>query len=472
MPGCSDAGGEAATDRLIGLRRRGRASGRKVVLLDLTWTRGKDPRIPLGQASLVAALREAGVSVEPWAVAVNAVALDVEALADEVVARSAGSPDEVDLAIGAYVWGEEVLRRLLPAVRARGFAGRIILGGPQVSYAPAGLEALYPEATTFVRGHGEAALVALVREGGRPAIEGVHHAGDADRAQVTRVDLARLPSPWLTGVLAAPHRGFVRWETQRGCPFRCTFCQHREAGRPRKVRELALGEARIEAEIAHFCRAGVGEIAVLDPIFNLGERAVAVLERFAAGGFGGRLELQCRAELLDDDFLAAAARLDVCVELGLQTVVPAEWKVIERNNDLAKVERGLAGLRRRGIDHEVSLIFGLPGQTLESFIGTVGWCLAHEIPTIKAFPLMLLRGTQLERDRSQWALEDDGTAMARVTSSSSFGRASWQQMAAISEALRVTEGRHPSLATLLAMARELEADPDRWQPARIVGGAS
>ncbi|RDJ94133.1 hypothetical protein B4Q13_16875, partial [Lacticaseibacillus rhamnosus] len=64
--------------------------------------------------------------------------------------------------------------------------------------------------------------------------------------------------------------------------------------------------------------------------------------------------------------LDAAAALDTCLEFGLQTIHEREGEAVLRRNHIGRVDDVLAGVRRRHIDHEVSLIFGLPEQTLAS----------------------------------------------------------------------------------------------------------
>jgi hypothetical protein len=443
---------------------------RPLVLVDLPWTRDKDPRIPLGHASLLAALRaRTKAEVRPLVLPVNDPASRVGAAVGAILGAAGGvgagengEADVADVAIGVYVWNEALVQRLLPALRSAEFRGRIILGGPQISYAGAGVEHLYPDADVFVRGPGEDALVALALDRGRASIAGVHFRGEPDRAEQSVVNLQVLPSPWMEGII--PLNGgqrFIRWETQRGCQFQCTFCQHREAGRGRPVGRLPM--ERLLAEIDLFCRAEVEEIAVLDPVFNQGA-AEEILRAFAARGFGGRLSLQCRAELIDDGFLDAAAGLDVSLELGLQTVEPGEFRAVGRPNHLGKIDQVLAELRRRGIDHQVSLIFGLPLQTLRSFLRSVEWCLERQVPVVRAFPLLLLRGTPLERDRERWGLVTDGEPMEMVVESATFGRLEWEAMAQIACALRRTEGGHPGrLEDLLELARSMVVDRCRWQ---------
>lgn len=440
---------------------------RRIVLCDFYWTRDKDPRIPLGHASLLATLREAkSAEVRTVVRPVNLAPLIVADVVRDILLETTGKDAaDVDVAIGVYVWAEALVQNVLRGLRVGGFQGRIILGGPQISYATGGVDRLYPDADVFVRGYGEAALEALARLPGRPILAGVHYSGLPDRVQQATVDLEALPSPFLSGVVPLAGQRFVRWETQRGCPFKCSFCQHREAGS--RLKKACLAEDRVLAEVDQFCDAQVDEIAVLDPIFNMGAQSVAVLERFAERGFRGRLALQCRAEMVTAEFLAAASKVNVLLEFGLQTIHEAEGTAIRRKNNTAKVDATLAEVRRLGLAHEVSIIFGLPEQTLASFRETVQWCLDRRIPVIKAFPLLLLRGTELERDRAKWALHADDDDMAIVRSSSTFTEADWRAMQRLSDGLEATEGAHPARWQELsrALPRAISTTA-RWRPAK------
>ena len=149
-----------------------------------------------------------------------------------------------------------------------------------------------------------------------------------------------------------------------------------------------------------------------------------------------------------------------------ETIHAAEGTAIDRKNQIEKVDQALAEVRRRAIPHEVSLIFGLPEQTLDSFLASVRWCLERRVPVIKAFPLMLLRGTPLERARHRWSLRERGASMPVVVASNSFDEHDWAQMARISEALAETEGAHPAdVAELLRLATSCVPDLGRWQSA-------
>jgi radical SAM superfamily enzyme YgiQ (UPF0313 family) len=445
---------------------------RTVILIDFYWTRDKDPRVPLGHASILATLAELpDIDVRPHAIAVN-LRKDRPADIAKLIMEDVGDRPHhtVDIALGAYVWGEDLLRGAIRQLRRRGFEGRIILGGPQVSYAPDGLEALYPEADAFIRGYGEQALAQLVSSHERRPISGVHWAGTIDLRTQANVDLNSLPSPWLSGTIPLEGQRFIRWETQRGCQFRCAFCQHREAGS--RLSRRTLNSERVRAEIDLFCESNVEEIAVLDPIFNLGNDSVQILERFVRKEFKGRLSLQCRAETIKDEFIEAVSELDACLEFGLQTVHEDEWRAVRRRNNLPAVDNALQKVREHRIDHEVSLIFGLPMQSLASFEESVSWCLERNVPVIKAFPLMLLRGTELDQDRDRWGLVDTGGSMPMVIEADSFGRADWYRMAQLSEALKQTEGQHPeSIERLKQVAQTTTPEIARWMPETVKNSA-
>jgi radical SAM superfamily enzyme len=116
-------------------------------------------------------------------------------------------------------------------------------------------------------------------------------------------------------------------------------------------------------------------------------------------------------------------------------------KAIRRKNHIALVESVISQLRSRAIDFEVSLIYGLPEQTVSSFRTSVEWCLTRGVPTVRAFPLMLLRGTPMERDRARWRLVENDEPIPLVVESSTFSRSEWATMRRIAEGLTAAAER-------------------------------
>jgi len=431
---------------------------RRVILLALDWSRDKDTRAPLGFCSILSSLKAAKRAVVSIIEPVQSV--DIDAMCS-LICSHVHEDRDTDLAIGVYCWNDQVVRQLLRQVRIHGFKGRIILGGPQISFMESGFKAVYPDADVFICGDGEEALERVTQSFEIIAFPGVHY-GDMPGATVqARSDLFNLPSPWLHHDWHKVPLSNIRWETMRGCPYSCNFCQHRK----KKPGVSYFAHSRLLAEIDLFCERQINSISVLDPVFNVNsDWAINILNSFIERRFKGRISLQCRAELITDNFLEAARKLNVTLEFGLQTIHTAEADAINRTNDIRRVDEALFKARRLNIKHEVSVIFGLPNQTVQSFLQTVEWCLSRDVPVIKAFPLMLLKGTELAESACRWNMQESATAIPWVCSSDTFTEHDWHIMNAISSYLHETEGAHPKSLPIQLTGKKKQTNSDRWSP--------
>lgn len=418
---------------------------RHLKIISLDWTRPKDPPLSLGHASIVANLLAHSVDVKERSWSVNRPEFHI----DEVLEFIFSSYDaNTDVAFGAFVWNESHIQKILKSLKNHKFPGRVILGGPQISYVKSNVERYYPNADVFIRGYAEDALVKLMKSNELfPIIHGIHYANQPSLNTSAVADLNQLPSPFLTGLI--PKQKFLRWETQRGCPFRCSFCQHRESDPSQKRR--AFPSSRLQQEIEWLTSDHIVEdIAILDPTFNSGDQYLQVLEQFATHKYRGKLSLQCRIEMIKPEFLDLIQAINqtgrVVLEFGLQTIHKYEQQIIQRPNNLRKISTIVTDIHRRGIESEISLIFGLPGQSLQSFAESVAFCKDLNIQTIHAFPLMLLRGTPLydQKDTLQLVESTDvhfdhipriQKDIPHVISSPTFTYDDWLQMGEIAESL-------------------------------------
>ncbi|MNZ85188.1 coproporphyrinogen III oxidase [compost metagenome] len=149
-----------------------------------------------------------------------------------------------------------------------------------------------------------------------------------------------------------------------------------------------------------------------------------------------QLSLQCRFETCGPEFLDALEGLNVTLEFGLQTTVPDEYRAIDRPNHMEIVRNAIRELHERQIDFEVSLIYGLPNQTLDSFRASVDWCIKQQVPRLRAWPLMLLRGTPLYEKKEYYGFKESlDQRIPIVVASNSFSETEHACMARIALAL-------------------------------------
>ncbi|MCA8955455.1 MAG: cobalamin-dependent protein [Planctomycetes bacterium] len=363
--------------------------------------------------------------------------LHANALADEVIRERAEivhnyydpslrSPEEIAKAIAAeapdvvgftcYVWNApdnlricKVLKEMLPELV-------VILGGPEVSYHYNKLLNAHSYVDFIGVGEGEHTfrefLRALVlgRREDLLSIAGLAQRKDgkpflpAPRAYEKDLDL--LPSPYLTGVLdVCDVRGGVNYQTARGCPFVCTYCDY---GRNQPYFEFSMERVRAEFEL--FKQMGARILFNTDPTFNYSrKRAEGILQ------LGIDLDIkaihwfevfptlinQDLVELVKDSYLSF-------IGCGIQTCTPQTMRNIRRVWRPEKVAPILDALSyKRNIILSYEIIMGLPGDNVQSYKDTMSWTYARHPADIKSFNLAILPRTPLEKEVEKWGIEYD-----------------------------------------------------------------
>lgn len=369
---------------------------RKIALLSMDYIRPKDPSIPLGIASIMANLKKNNIQFEKLLYNVKD-NIEVGQIIDDIMKVKA-----TDIMIGAYVWNENYVQQIIKKISPY---KRIVIGGPQVSYVGINeLEKYYPEANVFIRGHAEQAVVEYAKKNDK--FYGIHTANNKDYNYQASVDIKKLPSP-LTSNIMNP-KDFVRWETQRGCSYACSFCQHRDASNSGVSK---LNQNRINEEIEWLKENKINDIAILDPTFNAdtlhSSHILSILPN-------AKVSLQVRPEKLNKTFLDAVtkSKADITLELGVQTLNPNELGLIDRikgaNNEkvIEKVKSKLLLAESYGVKTMISLMYGLPEQTVDSFSKTLDWCKTNTNANVVSYPLMLLRGTPLYYKKKELGLQE------------------------------------------------------------------
>ncbi|MCC5814660.1 MAG: radical SAM protein [Leptospira sp.] len=336
------------------------------------------------------------------------------------------------IAISAYIWNEYLIHKLLHYLRKeKGFAGEFILGGYQISYS-GNPQLDYPEADIFVSGYGEESLLRILTT------------DSPQKIWKEDVPFENLPSPYLSGAIPLEvGQKMIRWETKRGCPYKCSFCAHRDLANS-KVNKHNLD--RIYEELHLFHEMDVQKINILDPIFNVGKGYLEILKEMDRIGYRNLVSIQSRFELIGGDrgeeFLDLCENLNINLEFGLQTSDKLESSLINRKNDPTKIQHAMHELNTRNISYEISLMFGLPNQTVESFQRSIDFVIDNGCENITAYPLKLLRGTKLESQREEFQFREMTMGdfdIPFVVESNSFSEADWWQMKELADSLEPSQ---------------------------------
>ncbi|MDP2386570.1 MAG: radical SAM protein [Bacteroidota bacterium] len=335
------------------------------------------------------------------------------------------------IAISCFVWNEYLINPLMKYLRYAGYKNKIILGGSQITYAnKEQLRTEYPDCDIFISSYAEKSFLEVLK-----------NEDEKKFYYNSALDFTCVPSPYLTGTLPMEQgHKMIRWETKRGCPFKCSFCAHRNLENGR-VHYMQLEKAF--SELALFKQKEIKRINVLDPIFNMGNHYLEIMKeidrlKFTNTNFTYQSKIELLTKRDGSEFLNLIEKTNAHLELGLQTIIPEEYEVIERKNNTKTIEEQLEVLNKRNISFEVSLIYGLPNQTLDSFKRSIEFVQNKGCKKITAWPLMLLKGTPLFFERDKWNLKEEVIGdfdIPVVTSSATFNKDEWFEMEEVAKGL-------------------------------------
>jgi radical SAM superfamily enzyme YgiQ (UPF0313 family) len=207
----------------------------------------------------------------------------------------------------------------------------------------------------------------------------------------------------------------------RGCKFQCTFCSDAAASREGLWRTHPV--ERIAAEVAEVVSwpEAVG-IDAGSSTANINDAEFAnVCEAIRRGDPNGRLEYTFQmypalSRPAQREALAGVRVERLC--FGVQSFTPGTWKPIRRRTTLEHLDRSMAVFGGVGA-MQVSLLLGLPGETLDGFKQTFDDCLGRGW-NVCVNRLLVLPGTQLHRDHEQYALRFDEDLYYRVLASNTL----------------------------------------------------
>ena len=181
----------------------------------------------------------------------------------------------------------------------------------------------------------------------------------------------------------------------------CIFCGERGAGEHIDPTLSIAEQVRVSLERG----TGDGYIAYFQSFTNTYAPPNVLRERYDAALTDERivaLAIGTRPDCIDEEIAALIAeyksRLDVWVELGLQTSSDKTAKRINRGYNGDTFERAMEILTRYGIPAVVHLIIGLPGEGDKELADTVDFINRFPLLGVKIHSLYVSEGTRLAEE--------------------------------------------------------------------------
>lgn len=291
------------------------------------------------------------------------------------------------IGFSVYVWNYRLSVAIAQMIKLMEPQTLIVFGGPQVPDQAEAFLREHPFIDLCSHGEGEATFLQILEAWpnndwqGLPGVSFLDATGQFYHQPTPprRKDLSALPSPYLTDCFAPlmqayPHIQWVAsWETNRGCPFSCTFC---DWGSAIQSKVYAFPMPMLLAELQWFCDHRIEMIYCCDANFGVLARdeeiAQAVAELKLKTGFPVEFHQQSAKNVTERIYRIhqhlIRAGVITEVTLALQSMSPHTLHSIRRDNiSLATYLELHRRLRQEDMPTYTDLILGLPGETYASF---------------------------------------------------------------------------------------------------------
>ena len=284
------------------------------------------------------------------------------------------NPDIVGF--GVYIWNIVETTDVVNLLKVIAPEIKIILGGPEVSYET-DQQPIVQCADYVLTGPADLSFYQLCKDiiNNTPPDKKIVHS-----QPVELKDLA-LPYKYYTDEDLTHRLLYV--EASRGCPFKCEFCL---SSLDKTSVPFATGVFLEQMEILY--QRGARNFKFIDRTFNLNINTTMQIMQF----FLDRMtdDLYLHFEVVPDhlprklkELLAQFPEGSLQFEIGIQTFNVEVQKNISRKQNNAKSKENLLWLRDHTSAHiHADLIFGLPGETFDTFkdsFNQLYHCRPHEI---------------------------------------------------------------------------------------------
>ena len=328
-------------------------------------------------------------------------------------------------AFSSYVWNAKLVTSLCNHLQKYTEA-TVILGGPQMDGQAA--KYLNPEHEKSYVCNGEGELVfrdllsASLSGADFGEVKGLSFHRDGELVTTGRApalaNIDEIPSPYLTGLFTGTYSSAI-WETNRGCPYTCTFCYWGQKMEHHKLRRF--DQQRLEEELEWMAKNNILQLWFADANVGILKRDVQLAETVARlkRTYGVPMMISAAAAKNKPERCAEIVNIwsgagIICSQgIGIQSSNPKVLDAIKRKNIKTEKLMGIReSLREKGASTYMELIWPLPGDTFQGFKRSVSELCSHGVETVAIYPALLLHGTpmmdQVEEYQIQTIGSDDG----------------------------------------------------------------
>lgn len=330
------------------------------------------------------------------------------------------------LGLSNYGWNTDLNRQIGIAVKAKHPEVFIVMGGPAIRTEPEGIREFLLRSRfvdAYVMFEGERPFVDIVNLFARQkhefrkahnSVKNCAYLNQADELiyeyEKVTSPIEAFPSPYLTGMLDPfLDQGLIPlFETNRGCPFHCTFCTWGVAALG-KIRQVS--EERVYQEMDYVANRAPKLVSwiIADANFGILPRDVEIarhINEIKKKTTALKRVMIWESKNTSDRNLEIAKLLGLMdngrVLMALQTLEDAALDATKRKNiKFGDVKSKIKEFNDIGMEVRTDILFGLPGETYEGHLNTLRQCFDVGFDHITTVNTILLTGSEMESQESR-----------------------------------------------------------------------
>jgi len=293
----------------------------------------------------------------------------------DIVERILASKPTI-VGFGVYIWNIIETTNVVSLLKVIAPEIKIVLGGPEVSYEAEG-QPIVESADYVLTGPADISFYQLCKD----IINNTTPEQKILKSKPVELDNLELPYQYYTDEDLKNRLLYV--EASRGCPFKCEFCLS------------SLDTASVPFDLPVFLEQmetlylrGARNFKFIDRTFNLNIKTTMQIMQFFLDKMSDELFLHF--EVVPDhlprklkEMLSLFPEGSLQFEVGIQTFDPQVQANINRKQNNPKSKENLIWLKEHTNAHiHADLIFGLPGETFDTFrdsFNQLYQCHPHEI---------------------------------------------------------------------------------------------
>ena len=312
------------------------------------------------------------------------------------------------IGFSCYIWNIGMVEKLMGELHKLLPKLPVFLGGPEVTYDADKLLRKYPYLTGIFIGEGEATFAQVVKYYVKKNPESLEDIpGLMLRSGMTpeRKPLNLTDVPFLYDDMAPFTNRIIYYETQRGCPFRCSYCLS-SIDKTVRFRDIEV----VKKELAFFLEKKVKQVKFVDRTFNCNhDHAMAVWQYLYDHDNGvTNFHFEIAGYILREDEIALVAKMRpglVQFEIGVQSTNTDTLREIRRVMDIEKLKQVVAALKAAHNVHiHLDLIAGLPYEDYDSFARSFDDVYAMEPEQLQLGFLKVLKGSYMAEMAESYGL--------------------------------------------------------------------